>query len=205
MTQSHSKAGPFTIVTPSGPLPPSDDRHDYTSVAVYYWPCARLPGHGSCDVASCARSACNCSSVDVCGKSGPACNGTTGLPWQSCDGHENRKEIAVGGLLPLTGMAAAVNALAAGFYWTRNETCVNAPHVVLRPYPLPFPSPNRSVVRAEARRPFSTIQPGARTWHARAILTQHPYPSHCKQVCRSCRAADLHVLLGGSNRDEPKL
>ena len=153
MTQSHSKAGPFTIVTPSGPLPPSDDRHDYTSVAVYYWPCARLPGHGSCDVASCARSACNCSSVDVCGKSGPACNGTTGLPWQSCDGHENRKEIAVGGLLPLTGMAAAVNALAAGFYWTRNETCVNAPHVVLRPYPLPFPSPNRSVVRAEARRP----------------------------------------------------
>ena len=97
--------------------------------------------------------------MDVCGKSGPACNGTTGLPWESCDGYENRKEIAVGGLLPLTGMTAAVKALAAGFYWTRNETCVNAQHVVLHPppppYPLPFPSPNRSVVRAETRRSCS--------------------------------------------------
>lgn len=109
--RGHLQAGPFSIVTSSGTLPPSGDRHDYTSVGVYWWPCAVVGnehGDGDCDVASCVHSGCNCSSVDVCGKRGPACNNTTGLPWQSCDGHENRKQIARGGLGPLGSMGFAV-------------------------------------------------------------------------------------------------
>ena len=111
---------PFTV-TSSGPAP-SGDRHDYHSIGVYWWPCNRVAGLGPCDVAACAHHPCNCSSVEVCGKPGPHCNATTGLPWQSCDGHENKKQIAMGGLPPLAGMGAAVTALTTAFYWTRNES-----------------------------------------------------------------------------------
>ncbi len=68
------------------------------------------------------HSPCNCTSVDVCGKRGAACNETTGLPWQSCDGHENLKQIDQGGLPLLNGLSAAVDALAQAYYWSRNET-----------------------------------------------------------------------------------
>ena len=120
--RAHLAAGPFSVVTSSGAVPPSGDRHDYTSVGVYWWPCARGPGLGPCDPTTCAHATCNCSSAEVCGKTGAHCDAKTGLPWQSCDGHENKKQIAAGGLPQLASMAAAVKALAAGFYWTRNAS-----------------------------------------------------------------------------------
>jgi hypothetical protein len=118
--RGHLRAGPFSVTT-TGATPPSGDKHDYVSIGVYWWPCARTPGLGECDLALCAHGACNCSSAEVCNRTGAHCDARTGLPWQSCDGHENRKQIATGGLPQLRGVHAAVSALAEGFYWTRNE------------------------------------------------------------------------------------
>ena len=118
--RGHLQTGPFTV-TAAGAPPPSGDKHDYHSIGVYWWPCARTPGLGKCDPALCAMGACNCSSAEVCNRTGAHCDARTGLPWQSCDGHENRKQIATGGLPQLAGLHAGVSALAAAFYWTRDE------------------------------------------------------------------------------------
>ena len=115
---------PAFSVTQCPEVPPSGDRHDYMSAGVYWWPCARVPGTGPCIASACLHNECNCSSVDICGKTSPTCNAATGMPWASCDGHENRKSINQGGLPQLGGMSASAQALAAGFYWTRNETCL---------------------------------------------------------------------------------
>ena len=118
----HLSTGPFSVVQCAS-TPPSGDKHDYLSTGVYWWPCSRPHGSGSdCVLSACAHGPCNCSSVDVCGKGSDGCNATTGLPWHSCDGHENKKQVMQGGLPQLGGMGASVQALAAGFYWTRNET-----------------------------------------------------------------------------------
>ena len=118
----HLSAGPFSVVQCPA-TPPSGDKHDYMSTAVYWWPCSAVKGEGPCNnVSACAHGPCNCTSMDICGKRSAGCNATTGLPWHSCDGHENHKQINQGGLPQLGGMGAAVHALAAGFYWSRNET-----------------------------------------------------------------------------------
>ena len=111
----------FSVTSCPG-LPPSGDQHDYVSAAVYWWPCAKTKGTGPCNVSECLHKPCNCTSADICGKTSPTCDATTGSPWVSCDGHENLKEIAQGGLPQLQGMSRAVAALAGGYYWTRNET-----------------------------------------------------------------------------------
>eukprot|EP01050_Picozoa_sp_SAG11_P003968 SAG11_NODE_239_length_11783_cov_52.724923_11_plen_432_part_00 len=117
----HLNVPNFSVTSCPG-LPPSGDKHDYVSAAVYWWPCARTPGTSPCDVSECLHKPCNCTSVDICGKTNPTCDARTGSPWVSCDGHENLKEIAQGGLPQLQGMSRAAAALAAGFYWTRNGT-----------------------------------------------------------------------------------
>ena len=113
---------PLFTVTQCPEVPPSGDRHDYMSAGVYWWPCARVPSTGVCNLSACVHDECNCSSVDICNKTSHNCDAATSMPWASCDGHENLKSINLGGLPQLKGMAAAVQALAAGFYWTRNET-----------------------------------------------------------------------------------
>ncbi len=119
--RGHLLAGPFAV-TASPSVPPSGDKHDYVSIGVYWWPCARTPGLTACDLDACAHSACNCSSAEICNRTGDHCDTRTGLPWQSCDGHQNRKQIQEGGLPQLAGLNAAVTALANAFYWTRNQT-----------------------------------------------------------------------------------
>eukprot|EP00041_Stephanoeca_diplocostata_P029643 m.882507 g.882507 ORF g.882507 m.882507 type:complete len:226 (+) comp23597_c0_seq38:359-1036(+) len=122
--QGHISAGPFSVLNSSA-VRPSGDNHDYMSTAVYWWPCAHVAGTGPCDVSTCAHAPCNCTSMDICGKTSVGCNATTGLPWFSCDGHENYKSIDEGCLPQLAGLHAAVVALADAFYWTRNETYVD--------------------------------------------------------------------------------
>jgi hypothetical protein len=116
----HLLSGPFSVtMCPS--TPPSGNKHDYMSTGVYWWPCAAVSGTGPCNISECLHKPCNCTSVDICGKRSADCNTTTGLPWYSCDGHENIKQIQQGGLPQLSGMGTAVSALAEGFYWTRCE------------------------------------------------------------------------------------
>eukprot|EP01051_Picozoa_sp_SAG22_P005555 SAG22_NODE_333_length_12162_cov_11.415237_7_plen_1331_part_00 len=119
--RGHLHTGPFSV-TFTDAVPPSGDKRDYVSIGVYWWPCARTSGLSPCNLTECVHQSCNCSSTEVCGKPGPHCNSRTGLPWQSCDGHENRKQIATGSLPQLAGLGAAVTALSSAFYWTRNAT-----------------------------------------------------------------------------------
>ena len=51
------RAGPFAVVN-SQATPPSGDKHDYVSIGVYFWPCARVAGLGPCDLARLVRSKC---------------------------------------------------------------------------------------------------------------------------------------------------
>jgi len=98
-----------SVMDKSG-LPPSRDKHDYMSIAVYWWPCsARGPPSCACNATHCTTST-------------PTCDAATGLPWLSCDGHANRAAMAAGDQPALAALADDVGALAQGFYWTRNET-----------------------------------------------------------------------------------
>lgn len=95
--------------------PPSNDKHDYVSIGVYWWPCSsQRGGPPSCE--------CTNGTSSTCVTTSPTCDVTTGLPWVSCDGHINRVANAAGDQPSFAGLSNVVSALAQGFYWTRNET-----------------------------------------------------------------------------------
>ena len=94
--------------------PPSNDKHDYVSIAVYWWPCSIRGPIPSCK--------CTNGSSSTCVTTSPTCDITTGLPWVSCDGHMNRAANAAGDQPSIAGLSNVVSALAQGYYWTRNET-----------------------------------------------------------------------------------
>jgi hypothetical protein len=101
--------GPGFSVMNKSRTPPSGDRHDYMSVAVYWWPCSTQgPQACSCNATHCATAA-------------PTCDVATGLPWVSCDGHMDRPAVNALDQPQLAGLASAVAALAQAFYWTRAE------------------------------------------------------------------------------------
>lgn len=91
-------------------LPPSGDRHDYMSVGVYWWPCSHE-----------GPQTCACPNTTFCVTTSPTCDVSTGLPWVSCDGHFDGPAVASMDEPKLASLAAAVSALAQGFYWTRTE------------------------------------------------------------------------------------
>lgn len=94
-------AGPWSVMQ-CNHTPPSGDRHDYMSIAKYWWDCRQSAG--------------------VCNKTAPNCNASTGMPWVSCDGHTNTAAVNEGDEPKVAALAAAVDALAKGWYWTRNES-----------------------------------------------------------------------------------
>ena len=120
--RGHVQSGPYSV-TRTLLAPPSGDPHDYMSTGVYLWPCSSSNSSGRCNLTACVHSACNCSSVQVCGKGGGAqCDNATGLPWASCDGHENRAQIGRGAGEQLLQLRASVVALTSACYWGGNAT-----------------------------------------------------------------------------------
>lgn len=91
-------------------LPPSGDVHDYQSVGVYWWPCSAQ-----------GPQSCSCDAAGICTTRAPSCDTKTQLPWVSCDGHMNHAAVNEYDEPMVAGLAAAVQSLSQGFYWTRDE------------------------------------------------------------------------------------
>jgi hypothetical protein len=91
--------GPWTVLNASLDRP-SGDAHDYVSIGVYWWPCTQ--------------------SGAICNATAPSCD-AAGMPWVSCDGHANAAAIAEGDQPRIAALAATVQTLALGFYFSREE------------------------------------------------------------------------------------
>jgi len=82
-TRAGSHSGPWSPLQKSW-MPPSGDKQDFASTATYKWPCTT-----TCEEA--CKGLKKCPSCKLWKKAKGSCNQTTGLPWVSHDGFNNRK------------------------------------------------------------------------------------------------------------------
>ncbi|XP_065186669.1 uncharacterized protein LOC135817419 isoform X2 [Sycon ciliatum] len=87
--------------------PPSGTKHDYMSVAIYYWPC---------------------NSPKFPPPFPKGCNTTTGLPWVSHDGVVDSEAVDKFDSVPLGKMQAAVTTLGLAYFFSDNETYAQRAH-----------------------------------------------------------------------------
>eukprot|EP00730_Choanoeca_flexa_P014588 TRINITY_DN6431_c0_g1_i1.p1 TRINITY_DN6431_c0_g1~~TRINITY_DN6431_c0_g1_i1.p1 ORF type:complete len:425 (+),score=59.44 TRINITY_DN6431_c0_g1_i1:181-1455(+) len=100
---------PYSVMNKTLPAP-SGNQHDYTSIAIYEWPCNATPA--------------GCKDFPGSHDWRP-CDNATGMPWRSCDGIENKQAVSEGDEPRAGAMQRALQTLALAYFFSNNSTYAN--------------------------------------------------------------------------------
>eukprot|EP00118_Oscarella_pearsei_P023279 m.276045 g.276045 ORF g.276045 m.276045 type:complete len:347 (+) comp40604_c0_seq57:1094-2134(+) len=126
--------------------PVSGDKHDFESLATYYWPCNNrtlFPTPPS-----------------------PKCNMTTGMPWHASDGHKNPFG-NVFDKVPLDETMSAVMQLSAAYFFSKNESYAERAALLLRTWFL-----NESTLM-HPNLDFAAVRPGLNNGSPSGVIAIH--------------------------------